>query len=1421
MPSTAERPYALTVPVKLLGILALATFGWSVYEGQALGRHSAPLQTSLAPRRIVSLALAPTAGDAQAILDEWQCGAREAATTGRTPCAVAREAIALDYRFISAYAAAWILIPIWALIAGRFSRQLIALVIAAVVFGALSDVAENSLLEGALWNATSLEPARLFRLTRLAAMTKFVMLLLGIAGGLVVGFGALRRLTVGRWQRELAHRAAARSGDVDATTSAAPAPMTSVKELMQRETYGISEVSNPGGPNTQEKLVCAVNAAADEQYVSFREADLVGLAFSGGGIKSATFNLGLLQGLHGLKLLPLVDYVSTVAGGGFIGLFWSTWLKRLRTSLLQSETTPGSSDWMALWNEQLFPTADSGPGRSYRVESDAERHLREFSGFLAPRGTDFVVLLATLPPTLIIGLSMIGTAVMAWLALTFPLASLEADAAPALTIAIVSGLVYWLLERMSQRLRRDTSGRSAHVNRYEAAVAARGTKMYGAFAVGTIVLIASLEFWIRAAYEAVPHGPWPIFTGLGGASHAAPDASGLVRWWALTGIDNPGRPSIFSPRLFDYGVVWLAAGLVLIAVRTTSAIQPRPWRRESLAAFDRVLMRTMAMGTAWIGLALLWHLSINLDGVVTVAISAAICGGVFAALRRWIGLALRRPWEASLFDRLKTMLPAPLAYLTLALTTVTIGGVLIETAEADWFAWWMASAVMTGVLVIGLFIAPDEFGMHAFYRDRIARVYGGATLEPDQGASDNRGTDPREGDDSRFTDLVSRPLHLVCCAAIDVAGSQGDALNRGARSGVFSRFGFSIGRYAREWHEYSATNRLGSAIAASAAAFNSNMGHKPVRMGPAASFLMTMLNLRFGLWVRHPLAKQFGVRAWPGLLYYRELLGLIVLSGRTSPEDVPRSAASDILLSDGGYVENLALYELVRRHCKYIIVSDCSADPAVAFDDLGNALRRIREDFGVDVDLDVEPLRPGSDGVSRQHIAVGTIKYSGTHPGILLYIKPSMTGDEPPDIQQYRARNAAFPHEVATDGFHDEAQWETYRRLGRHAAEHIFEFVRRDSMQTVTAKRVFDEAVQHWRPAPPANKTLHVSNANAVAIRGRELQTGDVQSEPLEWQVDVLMKKVPTSIYHLLSVDSNPLFTCKVRNGHQRRNVRLTALIAEFSVEAVESAWLEPGAAHTFRQLPAFSRGAIHTLSETARATLNVKIEDLSDQRVLAHNAFDVRLHPRTTVFLEVQDESTKKWNDLTSYIGAFVTPNNVQVQRFVRAAASAVQSGQFVGYQAGQAGVLSQVRGLFEAFKASGIAYRSFVESFDTEPGLTMQRVQLPRDTLASGLANCVDGQVLVASALEGIGLSAGLVYIQKVDAGHALVSWETQRGNGDWQYLDTTKIGESTFEENLANANSLAKAFERTAAQINNPRLFRRHALAQLRAAGISPME
>ena len=57
-------------------------------------------------------------------------------------------------------------------------------------------------------------------------------------------------------------------------------------------------------------------------------SDMVGLALSGGGIRSASFNLGFLQGLAFNDMLGEIDYLSTVSGGGFIGAWWSAWLSR-------------------------------------------------------------------------------------------------------------------------------------------------------------------------------------------------------------------------------------------------------------------------------------------------------------------------------------------------------------------------------------------------------------------------------------------------------------------------------------------------------------------------------------------------------------------------------------------------------------------------------------------------------------------------------------------------------------------------------------------------------------------------------------------------------------------------------------------------------------------------------------------------------------------------------------------------------------------------------------------------------------------------------------------------------------------------------------------------------------------------------------
>ena len=58
-----------------------------------------------------------------------------------------------------------------------------------------------------------------------------------------------------------------------------------------------------------------------------------------------------------------------------------------------------------------------------------------------------------------------------------------------------------------------------------------------------------------------------------------------------------------------------------------------------------------------------------------------------------------------------------------------------------------------------------------------------------------------------------------------------------------------------------------------------------------------------------------------------------------------------VLLSDGGHFENLGLYEMVLRRCRYIILSDAGCDGDYAFADLANAVRKIRIDFGIDIDF--------------------------------------------------------------------------------------------------------------------------------------------------------------------------------------------------------------------------------------------------------------------------------------------------------------------------------------------------------------------------------------------------------------------------------------------------------------------------------------
>ena len=300
----------------------------------------------------------------------------------------------------------------------------------------------------------------------------------------------------------------------------------------------------------------------------------------------------------------------------------------------------------------------------------------------------------------------------------------------------------------------------------------------------------------------------------------------------------------------------------------------------------------------------------------------------------------------------------------------------------------------------------------------------------------------------------------------DVLGS----LYRGARSAVVSQFGVSVGDYSAPQDSL----RLSAALTASAAAFNSQMGAVSMKVGPAVAFLMCALNLRLGLWLPHPLNPKRLQGIAPGWYFILEALGLsrsdqVASQGFTGHGHFPdlRRGASKLHLSDGGHFENLGLYELVRRHCRYVIVSDASADPDLRFGDLGNAVRRVREDFGVEIEIDVGPLRKGADGFSSQHAVVGTIHYDGldgTDKGLVIYFKPTLTGDEPADVLEHRALNPHFPHDGAGDQFYNEAQWESYRRIGQHCAAAVVGLPTRKSEGNFV-DQVFFLATQRWHPA--------------------------------------------------------------------------------------------------------------------------------------------------------------------------------------------------------------------------------------------------------------------------------------------------------------------------------------------------------------------
>ena len=338
-----------------------------------------------------------------------------------------------------------------------------------------------------------------------------------------------------------------------------------------------------------------------------------------------------------------------------------------------------------------------------------------------------------------------------------------------------------------------------------------------------------------------------------------------------------------------------------------------------------------------------------------------------------------------------------------------------------------ALAIAAGllVLVVVLWSVTDinRISMYHFYRDRLNEAF---VLRPTPAGL-------RPNDALRLSQLRrvngKVPYHLLN-ATVNLAGSRDPGLRH--RKGDFFLFSpLFCGCDATGYRDTAAYERdrvkLASAMAISGAALNPQRGSAT---NAALAFLMTLLNVRLGVWYRNPKyppAFVEGSRAMWHWYLLQELLSLANENRRL------------VSLSDGGHIENLGVYALLKRRCRVIIASDASADPDTTFQDLGRVVRETRIDLGLEIKVDVAPLVPqGADRFGQAHFASGAVyDAAGRSVCQLYYVKPVLTKDDSVDLHEYRRRAVQFPHQSTADQFFDEAQFESYRALGYRSGQDV------------------------------------------------------------------------------------------------------------------------------------------------------------------------------------------------------------------------------------------------------------------------------------------------------------------------------------------------------------------------------------------------
>jgi hypothetical protein len=911
---------------------------------------------------------------------------------------------------------------------------------------------------------------------------------------------------------------------------------------------------------------------------------LVGLAISGGGIRSATFGLGVLESLKRLGRLNDVDYLSTVSGGGFIGAWLSANCKRHDGWLDPAANWSPSIDHLRRYSNYLSPkvgffSADTWSMATIWLRNtlliqttvmlaiacallvprpmfEAFQHWPQVGnwrwttiilfvlGIVGIAGNQMRLTSQSALPLLRAKNWRLGLAggaacvVIAWLYgkwIDFdPFHAGSVSYRATLPIALFLVLAGFALQPVAVRLVAsvwpdDDPPQQINYTQnwvqgvvvvplmiaaYLVAAVLWGEAIGAPGVIGLNTLnsygelvtrawrywpfplsVVFVSFWLLS-FCAIHsrHDKVGLFTACWAPLIAVPVLHALLcavmmllRDWAGDPTAGAWKAFVWAPPLVAFAFVLAIVVLIGMMGRQSTEEVREWWSRLGAwlgiyATAWMIVAVSAVYGPQWVRWAIEDHPWTSLSaggGWLGTVIAGLFAGNSSATDGRSKKTTLSMAKEV-------VAAVAPFVFIAGLLIGVSyaLDSIITLNAERDWSGIGLGDhvthalflsvslVVLASSAVLLLLMAArvdiNQFSLNAFYRNRLVRCYLGATrFEPGERNPQNfTGFDG--DDDIALADLgaaerpLRGPLHIINCA-LNLGGSSDLALHT-RHSAAFTLDPLYCGSAYRSRDQTGANEELGyvatrayggrfgaptlgQAISVSGAAASPNMGY---HTSPVTAFLLTLFNVRLGWWFPNPAKSGADRPSPPFTLSYliAELFG----------------GASDksrfVMISDGGHFENLAAYELIRRRCQLVIVSDGECDPQLEFAGLGTLIRMCEVDFGAKITIDVKAIRiAAAERWSTRPWAVGSIDYAEGQPrGILIYLKASMTGHEDTSVLQYKSSHPTFPHETTGDQFYGEDQFESYRHLGREVALGAFGPFRDDPDLLASASRLLADA---------------------------------------------------------------------------------------------------------------------------------------------------------------------------------------------------------------------------------------------------------------------------------------------------------------------------------------------------------------------------